>query len=153
MSREGFSKLNAEMEKKGKTLFANPRNTTAGTLKMLNSSIVAKRPLDCFLYHLLCDQLPSDSHFENLEKAKSWGFKVSPHITKCKGINEVFDFISKWDTERKGLPFDIDGVVLKVNSSETTKGSSPFSSLNTAFNLGNSHVKKILCTFPWSFPL
>ncbi|MBE9511710.1 MAG: NAD-dependent DNA ligase LigA [Bacteroidetes bacterium] len=121
MSREGFSKLNAEMEKKGKTLFANPRNTTAGTLKMLDSSIVAKRPLDCFLYHLLCDQLPSDSHFENLEKAKSWGFKVSPHITKCKGINEVFDFISKWDTERKGLPFDIDGVVLKVNSYRNQK--------------------------------
>jgi len=121
MSREGFSKLNDEMEKKGKTLFANPRNTTSGTLKMLDSSIVAKRPLDCFLYHLLCEQLPSDSHFENLEKAKSWGFKVSPYITKCKGINEVFDFISKWDTERKGLSFDIDGVVLKVNSYRNQK--------------------------------
>lgn len=116
MSGEGFRKLNAEMEKKGKTLFANPRNTTAGTLKMLDSSIVAKRPLDCFLYQLLGDKLPYDSHHENLERAKDWGFSISPHMTKCKGINEVFDFISKWDNARKGLHFDIDGVVLKVNS-------------------------------------
>ena len=116
MSREGFRKLNAEMEKKGKTLFANPRNTTAGTLKMLDSSVVAKRPLDCFLYHLLGDELPYDSHYENLERAKDWGFSISPHMTKCKGINEVFDFISKWENARQDLPFDIDGVVLKVNS-------------------------------------
>lgn len=116
MSREGFRKLNAEMEKKGKTLFANPRNTTAGTLKMLDSSVVAKRPLDCFLYHLLGDELPYDSHYENLERAKDWGFSISPHMTKCKGINEVFDFIGKWENARQDLPFDIDGVVLKVNS-------------------------------------
>lgn len=116
MSREGFRKLNAEMEKKGKTLFANPRNTTAGTLKMLDSSVVAKRPLDCFLYQLLGDELPYDSHYENLKSAKNWGFSISPHMTKCKGINEVFDFISKWENARKDLPFDIDGVVLKVNS-------------------------------------
>lgn len=116
MSREGFRKLNAEMEKKGKTLFANPRNTTAGTLKMLDSSVVAKRPLDCFLYHLLGDELPYDSHYENLKRAKDWGFSISPHMTKCKGINEVFDFISKWENARQDLPFDIDGVVLKVNS-------------------------------------
>lgn len=121
MSGEGFSKLNAEREKNGSPLFANPRNATAGTLKMLNSSVVAKRPLDCFLYHLLGDELPYGSHFENLEKAKSWGFKVSLNMTKCKGINEVFDFIMKWDAERKNLPFDIDGVVLKVNSYRNQK--------------------------------
>ncbi len=121
MSGEGFSKLNAEREKNGTPLFANPRNATAGTLKMLNSSVVAKRPLDCFLYHILGDELPYGSHFENLEKAKSWGFKVSLNMTKCKGINEVFDFIMKWDAERKNLPFDIDGVVLKVNSYRNQK--------------------------------
>ncbi|MCK4630417.1 MAG: NAD-dependent DNA ligase LigA, partial [Bacteroidales bacterium] len=121
MSGEGFSKLNAEREKNGNPLFANPRNATAGTLKMLNSSVVAKRPLDCFLYHILGDELPYGSHFENLEKAKSWGFKVSLNMTKCKGINEVFDFIMKWDAERKNLPFDIDGVVLKVNSYRNQK--------------------------------
>ena len=116
MSAEGFSKLNSEREKSGATLFANPRNATAGTLKMLNSSVVAKRPLDCFLYHILGDELPYGSHFENLEKAKNWGFKVSPNMTRCKGITEVFEFILKWDTERKDLPYDIDGIVLKVNS-------------------------------------
>jgi len=121
MSREGFNKLNIEMEKSGNPLFSNPRNTTAGTLKMLNSSVVAKRPLDCFLYHILGDELPYGSHFENLEKAKSWGFKVSPDMTMCKGITEVFEFIKKWDTERKNLPYDIDGVVLKVNSFRNQK--------------------------------
>ena len=121
MSREGFSKLNAEREKSGATLFANPRNATAGTLKMLNSSVVAKRPLDCFLYHILGNELPYESHFENLEKAKSWGFKVSPNMIKCKGITEVFEFIMKWDSERKNLPYDIDGIVLKVNSNRNQK--------------------------------
>ena len=121
MTVEGFSKLNSEREKSGATLFANPRNATAGTLKMLNSSVVAKRPLDCFLYYILGDELPYGSHFENLEKAKSWGFKVSPNMTKCKGITEVFEFIMKWDTERKSLPYDIDGVVLKVNSNRNQK--------------------------------
>jgi len=121
MPGEGFSKLNSERAKIGSPLFANPRNATAGTLKMLNSSVVAKRPLDCFLYHILGDELPYGSHFENLEKAKSWGFKVSPNMTKCKGITEVFEFIMKWDTERKDLPYDIDGVVLKVNSYRNQK--------------------------------
>ena len=121
MSGEGFSRLNYEREKSSATLFANPRNATAGTLKMLNSSVVAKRPLDCFLYHILGDELPYGSHFENLEKAKSWGFKVSPNMTKCQGITEVFEYIMKWDTERKNLPYDIDGVVLKVNSNRNQK--------------------------------
>lgn len=121
MSVEGFSKLNSEREKSGATLFANPRNATAGTLKMLNSSVVAERPLDCFLYHILGDELPYGSHFKNLEKAKSWGFKVSPDMTKCKGITEVFEFIMKWDTERKNLPYNIDGIVLKVNSIRNQK--------------------------------
>ena len=121
MSGEGFSKLNAEREKSGSPLFANPRNATAGTLKMLNSSVVAKRPLDCFLYYLLGDKLPYNAHYENLERAKDWGFRISPHMTKCKGINEVFDFIMKWNAERKNLPFDIDGVVLKVNSYRNQK--------------------------------
>ena len=121
MSKEGFKKLNTEMEKSGNPLFANPRNTTAGTLKMLNSSVVAKRPLDCFLYYILGDELPYESHFENLEKAKSWGFKVSPNMTKCKEITEVFEFIKKWDTERNNLPYDIDGIVLKVNSNRNQK--------------------------------
>lgn len=113
---DGFLKLNKEREQNGDPLFANPRNAAAGTLKIQKSSIVAKRPLDCFLYFILGENLPHSSHYENLTEAKNWGFKVPEHIKKCKNIDEIFDFINHWDTERKNLPFDIDGVVIKVNS-------------------------------------
>ncbi len=111
-----FNDLNAELEKAGEPLLANPRNTAAGTLKMKNSSIVASRKLDAYLYYLLGENLPEDGHYQNLQKAKEWGFKISEHTQLCKNLDEVFDFINKWDTERFNLPVATDGVVIKVNS-------------------------------------
>jgi len=116
ISSEGFKKLNQEREDRGENLFANPRNAASGTLKMQKSSLVARRPLDCYLYYLLGTNLPSDSHFENLQKASSWGFKVSAYMERCDNLEQVFDFIDRWDKERKSLPFAIDGVVIKVDS-------------------------------------
>ncbi len=116
LPREGFEKLNRQRAEAGEPLFANPRNAAAGSLKLQNSSLVARRPLDCFLYYLLADELPGNSHFQNLEKARTWGLKVSPHMQLCSSLEEVFNFIRKWDHERRHLPFDIDGVVIKVDS-------------------------------------
>jgi len=113
---EGFKWLNREKEKAGEPPFANPRNAAAGSLKLQNSSLVAKRPLDCFLYYLLAEELPTDSHYENLMLAKSWGLKISPHMEICHSIEDVLKFIRKWDTDRKDLPFEIDGAVIKVDS-------------------------------------
>ncbi len=118
LPHKGFEALNAARQEIGEAPFANPRNAAAGSLKMQNSSLVAKRPLDCFLYYMLGEELPSNLHDQNLKKAGEWGFKIPPHIKVCKTIDEVLDFINYWDTERKNLPFDIDGIVLKVNSLE-----------------------------------
>ena len=114
--REHFEKLNEHRISAGEEPFANPRNAASGTLKIQNSSIVAKRPLDCFLYHILGSELPFDSHYENLIKAREWGFKVPEYLKKVKGIEELIEFINFWDNERKKLPFDTDGIVIKVNS-------------------------------------
>ncbi|WP_297087573.1 NAD-dependent DNA ligase LigA [uncultured Draconibacterium sp.] len=111
-----FNKLNADLEKAGEPLLANPRNTAAGTLKMKNSSVVASRQLDAYLYYLLGEKLPEDGHYQNLQKAREWGFKISEHTQLCKNIDEVFAFIEKWDSERFNLPVATDGVVIKVNS-------------------------------------
>lgn len=111
-----FEKLNDEREAREEQLFANPRNAASGTLKLQNSKEVARRQLDSYLYYLLGEELPCDGHFENLEKARSWGFKVSEGIKKCKNLQEILDFISYWDVERKNLPVATDGIVLKVNS-------------------------------------
>ncbi len=116
MSREGFSRLNAQREKEGVETFANPRNATAGTLKLQNSSLVAKRPLDCFLYHLLGESLPFTSHYENLEAARQWGFKIPEYARKLDDLEGLFAYIRHWNTARKELPFDTDGIVVKVNS-------------------------------------
>lgn len=116
LPREGFDKLNMEREEIGEALFANPRNAAAGSLKMQDSSLVARRPLDCFLYHVMGEQLPFDNHYDNLMKARDWGLKVSPYIAKCKTVEDIFDFINYWNKARYELPFDIDGVVIKVNS-------------------------------------
>jgi DNA ligase (NAD+) len=121
IANQTFEKLNKQREEEGEALFANPRNAAAGTLKIQNSSIVAKRPLDCFLYFILGDNLPFNSHFENINKAKEWGFKIPPYIKKCSKLEEVFQFINYWDNERKNLPFNIDGVVIKVNDYELQK--------------------------------
>lgn len=116
-----FEKLNIEREANEEPLFANPRNAASGTLKLQNSSIVASRQLDSYLYYLLGDKLPHDGHFENLEEAAKWGFKISDLTRKCKTIQEVFDFINYWDVERKNLPVATDGIVLKVNSLKQQK--------------------------------
>ena len=111
-----FDQLNAEREENGEQLFANPRNAASGTLKSQKSELVASRRLDAYLYYLLGESLPADGHYENLEAARSWGFKVSEGIRKVKTLDEVLQFIAYWDTERRNLPVATDGVVLKVNS-------------------------------------
>lgn len=120
MKKDGFEKMNRERKEAGEPSFANPRNATSGTLKSKNSSVVAKRPLDCYLYHLAGENLPFSSHYENLMAAAEWGFKIpAAYIRKLRSLEEVLKFIDLWDTARKNLPFDIDGVVLKVNSYES----------------------------------
>lgn len=116
MHKAAFVKLNAEREENGEQPFANPRNFASGTMKMQDSAEVAKRPLDCFLYFLYGDNLPYKTHWESLQAVKSWGFKVSEHVNLCKNINEVLDFIHRFEEERFKLSFDIDGIVIKVNS-------------------------------------
>lgn len=111
-----FERLNQEREAAEEPLFANPRNAASGTLKSQNSALVASRNLDAYLYYLLGDELPGDGHYENLEKAREWGFKISEEMRKVKTLQEIYDFIDYWDTERKNLPVATDGIVLKVNS-------------------------------------
>jgi len=112
-----FEALNAEREKNEEQLFANPRNAASGTLKSQKSELVAARKLDAYLYYLLGDEIPSDGgHYENLQMAKEWGFKISQGMRKCKSVEEILDFIDYWDKERKNLPVATDGIVLKVNS-------------------------------------
>ena len=111
-----FERLNAEREAAEEPLFANPRNAASGTLKSQKSELVASRQLDAYLYYLLGEELPSDGHYENLQAAASWGFKISQGMRKVKTLQEIYDFIRYWDTERKNLPVATDGIVLKVNS-------------------------------------
>lgn len=111
-----FERLNAEREAAEEPLFANPRNAASGTLKSQNSRLVASRQLDSYLYYLLGDTLPTDGHYENLQTAVSWGFKISQGMKKVKTLQEIYDYINYWDTERKNLPVATDGIVLKVNS-------------------------------------
>ena len=113
-----FEALNKEREEQEEPLFANPRNAAAGTIKLQNSAIVASRKLDAYFYYVLGEQLPFDTHFENLQAARGWGFKISENIKLCRTLDEVWDFIHFWDKERKNLPVPIDGIVLKVNSLE-----------------------------------
>ena len=116
MPRAIFNRLNDERMKAEITPFANPRNAAAGTLKLLDPRIVASRSLDCMVYFLLADELPHKNHYDNLKEASRWGFRVADSITLCRNIEEVFKFISFWETGRKKLPYDTDGVVVKVNS-------------------------------------
>ena len=116
MPWEVFEELNREKEAREEPLFANPRNAASGTLKLQNSAIVASRKLDAYLYYLLGDNLPCDGHYENLQEAAKWGFKISDLTRKCQTLEEVFEFINYWDVERKNLPVATDGIVLKVNS-------------------------------------
>ncbi|MEI6594328.1 MAG: NAD-dependent DNA ligase LigA [Bacteroidota bacterium] len=126
MHKKTFEKLNDklknELEQKGfdedeirEKLYKNPRNFASGTLKMMDSREVAKRPLDCFLYFIYCDIPVADNHFDSLKKAESWGFQISDHYKKCKTLEDVFSFITNYDSEREKLSYEIDGVVIKVN--------------------------------------
>ena len=116
MPWESFERLNAEREKAEEPLFANPRNAASGTLKSLDSKVVAERQLDAYLYYLLGEQLPAEGHYENLQAARSWGFKISEGMKKASTVEEILDYIDYWDHERKNLPVATDGIVLKVNS-------------------------------------
>lgn len=116
-----FEELNREKEAREEPLFANPRNAASGTLKLQNSSIVASRKLDAYLYYLLGENLPCDGHYENLQEAAGWGFKISNAMRKCHTLEEIFDYINYWDVERKNLPVATDGIVLKVNSLKQQK--------------------------------
>ena len=116
MPWSSFDRLNAERERAGEPLFANPRNAASGTLKSKNSSTVAERGLDAYLYYLLGDGIPGDGHYQNLEAAASWGFKVSKDMRLVDSLEGVYDYIDYWDKERRNLPVATDGVVLKVNS-------------------------------------
>ena len=111
-----FEELNKERELREEPLFANPRNAASGTLKSQNSAVVASRRLDAYLYYLLGENLPHDGHYENLQEAAGWGFKISSYMRKAHTLQEIFDFINYWDTERKNLPVATEGIVLKVNS-------------------------------------
>ena len=116
MPWEQFDRLNREREAQEEALFANPRNAASGTLKLQNSAVVASRKLDAYLYYMLGETLPDTGHYECLQQASRWGFKVSPAMCKCSTLNKVFDYINYWDTERKNLPVATDGIVIKVNS-------------------------------------
>ena len=116
MPWEQFDRLNREREAQEEPLFANPRNAASGTLKLQNSSVVASRKLDAYLYYMLGEELPDNGHYECLGHASKWGFKISPAMRKCHTLDEVFEYINYWDTERKNLPVATDGIVIKVNS-------------------------------------
>jgi DNA ligase (NAD+) len=116
LPHSSFEKMNRERALQGEAPFANPRNAASGTLKMLDSKEVARRGLDNFIYYMPGADLPFAAHYESLQAARAWGFKVSEHAQRCGDINAVVEFIRRWDTARKNLPYDTDGVVVKVNS-------------------------------------
>ena len=115
LPHEGFDQMNEKRIANDLEPFANPRNAASGSVKMQDSKEVAKRPLDCFLYYLLGKELPSQRHYENLQTAREWGFKIPHEIEVCSSIDKVINFVNYWDNKRHHLPYDIDGIVIKVN--------------------------------------
>lgn len=115
MPRPVFDRINNEREEIGESPLANPRNAASGTMKMQDSKVVASRKLDCFLYNLIGTDLQFKTHYESLQAAKAWGFKISPESRLVQGLEGLFDFINYWDKQRASLPFDIDGIVIKLN--------------------------------------
>ena len=115
MPWNSFEELNREREAREEALFANPRNAASGTLKSKNSAVVAKRKLDAYLYYLLGEDIPQESHYDNMQQAKHWGFKISDAMYVAHSLEEIYQYIDKWDVERKNLPVATDGIVLKVN--------------------------------------
>ncbi|MCX6281219.1 MAG: NAD-dependent DNA ligase LigA [Bacteroidetes bacterium] len=116
LPHSSFESLNLQKEEDGEEPFANPRNAASGSLKMQDSAEVARRRLDCFLYTIQGPELPYVTHYESLQAARKWGFRISDYVVRCKTIDDIFDYINTWNEARKDLPFDIDGVVIKVNS-------------------------------------
>lgn len=116
-----FRKMNEQRVSNGEQPFANPRNAASGTLKLLDSKTVASRPLDCYLYYLISEDLPYADHFSNMNRALSWGFKISDSMKLCSGINEVLEYIKYWEGRRKDIDYEIDGVVVKVNNHNVQK--------------------------------
>ncbi len=123
--------MNAERVERGDAPFANPRNCAAGSLKMQETTEVAKRPLDCYLYTVLGDDRRFTHHYESLKDAQDWGLKISEHMKKCNSLQQVKDFIHYWDEERSKLSFDIDGVVIKVKQHCTPAGAGLYSQVAT----------------------
>jgi len=121
LPKKGFEKMNLERKKLGEPLYANPRNTASGSLKLQDSQLVAKRPLECFLYSIVGDDLKLTEQVESLQSAKEWGFKVPDVFLKATSINEVIAFIEHWESERENLDYEIDGVVVKVNNLDQQK--------------------------------
>jgi DNA ligase (NAD+) len=115
MPKEGFLKMNERRAENGEKTFANPRNAASGSLKLIQSSAVAKRPLDCYLYYLMADNLPAPSHFDNMQKALNWGFRVPDTMKRANNIDEVWAYIQHWEAKRHDLPYEIDGIVIKVD--------------------------------------
>lgn len=113
---QSFERLNSEREQAGEDLFANPRNAASGTLKSKDPKVVSQRGLDAYLYYLLGEGIPADGHFENMQRARSWGFQVSNDMRLCNTLDELWEYINYWDTHRKELPVATDGIVIKVNS-------------------------------------
>ncbi|MBO7074533.1 MAG: NAD-dependent DNA ligase LigA, partial [Bacteroidales bacterium] len=116
MPHDSFNKINAERDELGMSLFANCRNAAAGTIKLQDPKETARRRLDNFCYYMMMDKVPYSTHYQSLMAAKEWGFNISPHMKVCRNIDEIEDFINYWDEKRRNLPFDIDGIVIKVNS-------------------------------------
>ncbi len=116
LPHQSFQKINELRRENGEEAFANPRNAASGSLKLQDSAVVARRKLDCYLYYLLGNDLPFSTHFECLQAARSWGFKISEYMVRCQTIEDISDYLATWEKARKDLPFDIDGVVIKVNS-------------------------------------
>ncbi len=152
MPRAGFEALNKQRIDIGETPFANPRNAAAGSLKLQNSSIAAQRPLDCVLYYTLTDEREYALHSESLEDAKQWGFKISPHCQLCHSIDEIYNFVDLWDKKRESLPYDIDGIVFKVNNlqQQQTLGftaKSPRWAISYKFKAEQAHSRLIEVTY------
>ncbi len=118
ISIKDFEKLNSERAIKGLDQYSNPRNTASGSIKLLDTKEVSKRPLDCYFYYVIGENLPSSSHFDNLNHARNWGFKVPDQMQLCNNIDDVILFVNKWDKKRHSLPFEIDGIVIKVDDTE-----------------------------------
>lgn len=152
MPRAGFDALNRQRIDIGEMPLANPRNAAAGSLKLQNSSMVAQRPLDCFLYYVITDERPFALHSESVEAAKAWGFQMSPHMQVCHSLAEVNTYVGRWAVERDTLPYDIDGIVFKVNDLQMQQelgftAKNPRWAISYKFKAEQAHSKLLSITY------